>query len=1360
METNEQEVIKTIVKESSAPTYTFEQEESPEQKRAHAETMIPKDFVPDLRSLGRHQDGFATELGSSDADKIKQAIEAAKNKPVLDQTKTKYKQPVVHTIAGYRVSHPLPDDSRIGWTSFSKAVNPGGALGVLATEPNDGLPTDDLFQELVYDQNWKDYGVIFLIGISFWSIVQLGFSGISVFIICLLFIGSYFELGLKRLKIRTTDDIKREFAKVTLESSKFENVEWLNSFIQRFWLIFEPLLSAYVIENIDTYLVDYLPGFLDSVRLTTFTLGSKPFRVDHVKSFTDTKSDTVCMDWAVSFTPDDCRGMTDTQVKAQVSPKVVLNIRLGKGFVGTAFPVLVEDMSFQGRLRIKIQFMSKMPHIRVVKACFLEKPVFDYVLKPLGGETFGFDVNNIPGLQGFVRDQAHAILGPMLYHPNEFMYDVEKFFSGELDINRANGVLAITVHSCSKILASDTTLNPFIRFYLDKAQELEKTAVCEDTRTPHWNETRFLLLNNLDSMLTMELRTTNNTKKAGKRLARAHFDLKEMKEEEDMKLDNLELPMQRNGKFITNLHADMRYFPVSKQIKNPDGTYLEPAPSNSGVLRVTIHECKNLGSNKMNPFATIKINGIDRFETPTFKRTPNPKFERSFEILVLDRTEVYIRVSITDRINFAGDASLGAWNGYLVDIMRDQEENDNWWTLKKQGRDTNAKLKFSVQWEPVVMDGLAQMGGAGIYTPPIGVIRFSIWSANDLMSRSVGSNRQDPYVRIKSGKQIRARTEMIENTENPEWGEFLYVPVHSMHEDLVLEVMNYSSSSKDKALGSTLLHMKDIIVERKRNNSIWFDAAVEKYDKTAPLLSGNSEKGALVYTAEFYPTMTLPEKPDDDEIEYNPMPIVDLHQLPVRYTPDDLIDLGSYSSGVLTVKIHEIKASQVYECYCQLMVDALKSQHKTETLKGRVLAFNETSDAFIKDAGFSRVAIEVKPVNKTEKDDDRLAYWYESSERIIRSIQKRARQKRLERGEPLDGSSMLVHDDEDEGEWYDMINPVSGPAKIRLSFGYAPLLNYKVNPDESLENQGILTVTLLNAKHLKAVDKTGTSDPFVKFIINGEIVYKSAVIKKTLNPVWRDEKFEVPIISRVTASFRIEVFDWNQILGDEPLGSGGMTIRGDMVESFTTRECDIPLDGAEAIMGSCVRVRLKWEPQLLMRRKTQTSFLSATRSMTSKMGTTAFDWSQPPKNTLSTVEAESKLKSRSIQSKLSNIIDSTSSTKSLSDAPASQTCRGLLTMYVVEARDLKGDIDRLHPQTANPYWNESFSQELSGEEIRFELKLRDAHTFHSYDVGMLSNSLWDFIRPPIVTTFDKWIPLEPPGSGEVHLKISYAIKDK
>jgi Ca2+-dependent lipid-binding protein len=74
---------------------------------------------------------------------------------------------------------------------------------------------------------------------------------------------------------------------------------------------------------------------------------------------------------------------------------------------------------------------------------------------------------------------------------------------------------------------------------LNEAQELEKTSIIEETRTPHWNETKFLLLHNLESMLTMELRTTNNTKKAGKRLARAHFNLQDIRDTEDNELNNL-----------------------------------------------------------------------------------------------------------------------------------------------------------------------------------------------------------------------------------------------------------------------------------------------------------------------------------------------------------------------------------------------------------------------------------------------------------------------------------------------------------------------------------------------------------------------------------------------------------------------------------------------------------------------------------------------------------------------------------------------------------------------------------------------------------------------------------------------------
>lgn len=52
--------------------------------------------------------------------------------------------------------------------------------------------------------------------------------------------------------------------------------------------------------------------------------------------------------------------------------------------------------------------MSNFPHVQMVHMSFMEKPEFDYVLKPLGGEKFGMDVNNIPGLSGFIKDQVHA----------------------------------------------------------------------------------------------------------------------------------------------------------------------------------------------------------------------------------------------------------------------------------------------------------------------------------------------------------------------------------------------------------------------------------------------------------------------------------------------------------------------------------------------------------------------------------------------------------------------------------------------------------------------------------------------------------------------------------------------------------------------------------------------------------------------------------------------------------------------------------------------------------------------------------------------------------------------------------------
>jgi Ca2+-dependent lipid-binding protein len=207
-----------------------------------------------------------------------------------------------------------------------------------------------------------------------------------------------------RVRHRARDDmIERELVKTTL-ASEHESAESVlvniivNQFLDRFWLIYEPVLSATIVASVDQVLSARCPPFIDSLRLTHFALGNKAPRIDKVRTFTKTESDEVLMDWALSFTPSDVSDLTPRQLATKTNPKIILGFRVrvaGKGPASTTFSVSVEDMSFSGLLRIRLKLMTNFPHIRTVDASFLEKPLIDFVLKPIGGETFGFDILNV-----------------------------------------------------------------------------------------------------------------------------------------------------------------------------------------------------------------------------------------------------------------------------------------------------------------------------------------------------------------------------------------------------------------------------------------------------------------------------------------------------------------------------------------------------------------------------------------------------------------------------------------------------------------------------------------------------------------------------------------------------------------------------------------------------------------------------------------------------------------------------------------------------------------------------------------------------------------------------------------------------
>jgi Ca2+-dependent lipid-binding protein len=223
-------------------------------------------------------------------------------------------------------------------------------------------------------------------------LARFGFGWGWVFIV-LAFCSSYYSQSMTKFRRHARDDIQRELVKVKL-GSEHETTEWMNQFLQRFWLIYEPILSQTIVSSVDQILAMYTPGFLDSLKLTEFTLGTKAPRIDKVRTFPSTDDDIVMMDWAFSFTPHDTNDVPPGPRKKNANPKIVLSIRLGRGLATAALPVLVENIAFSGLMRIRLKLVSNFPHVQTVDMSFLEEPTIAYDLKPIGGD-FGMDITNV-----------------------------------------------------------------------------------------------------------------------------------------------------------------------------------------------------------------------------------------------------------------------------------------------------------------------------------------------------------------------------------------------------------------------------------------------------------------------------------------------------------------------------------------------------------------------------------------------------------------------------------------------------------------------------------------------------------------------------------------------------------------------------------------------------------------------------------------------------------------------------------------------------------------------------------------------------------------------------------------------------
>ncbi|XP_047446793.1 multiple C2 and transmembrane domain-containing protein 1 isoform X7 [Mugil cephalus] len=99
-----------------------------------------------------------------------------------------------------------------------------------------------------------------------------------------------------------------------------------------------------------------------------------------------------------------------------------------------------------------------------------------------------------------------------------------------------------------------------------------------------------------------------------------------------------------------------------------------------------------------------------------------------------------------------------------------------------------------------------------------------------------------------------------------------------------------------------------------------------------------------------------------------------------------------------------------------------------------------------------------------------------------------------------------------------------------------------------------LDIVLKKGKNLAIRDRTGTSDPYVKFKIAGKEVFRSKTIHKNLNPVW-DERVSL-LVETLKDPLYVKVFDYDFGFQDDFMGSAYLYLES--LEHHST--LDVTLD--------------------------------------------------------------------------------------------------------------------------------------------------------------------------------------------------------
>lgn len=1021
---------------------------------------------------------------------------------------------------------------------------------------------DAYLPSVAYGDWFHNTGYLIAAATLSWVLGYFHFSLAPVFFVMVVF-GLLYRASIRKYRVVLREAAQREFA-IKLIENDYETMDWLNVFLEKFWYFLEPSVSQIVCDQVNPILAaSPAPAFIKSLWLDSFTAGTKPPRIDAVKTLAGTADDVVVMDWGFSFTPNALADANTKQLKNKVNQKVVVKASL----FGIPLPISVSDVSFKGLVRVRLRMMTSFPHIETVNVSLLEPPQFDFTTKLLGDSIFNWEVLAFPGLYPFINEMIKKYAGPMLFTPLSFQLNVQQLVAGHA-LNSAIGVLTITAKSAKKIQGFSSlgnTLDPYLKFGF-QSKILGETKTKKNSSNPVWNETISFPVSSFAEPLNITVWDNNGSRK-DRVLGSIQFDLERLRTEN--KQPNISAPFIRNNKAVGDLEFGLVFRPTIEAQLAPDGAMVPPPELNTGIARIEIVDARNLQTKYKVAATYVELYfNKEKLQATDIVKNNDPAYGLVKELIVNNRAKSRVKVVIKTKEN----KILGTINTSLNELIDATQVDEPWHPLVNGG-----EVRINVGWKPVTLE---HASGAGGYTPPIGVVRVSVERAEDLRNlETIG--KVDPYVRLLVNGFERARTAAVELSLNPTWNEIHYVTVSSANQKLTLEAMDVEAHSADRTLGAFDVKLNDII---NKNEKGQFIEHVDEEKRESKLITNKGPKGTISYSLSFYPTLpvkTLQEIHDEEEDRKKEAEEKAKKEAEEKKTgkkaketktdPEEeeeeqntstkmqltLEQLLEYKSGVISYELIDGSISKD-NTYLQVFFDNHGyPDYTTQKLRLRQPKIGTTGDAVVKELEWSKATFRLTK----DKNDNRAEKVI--SETTIPTLQL------LKNGYNLPTTVTLTGALE---------------STIKLQISWVPIIyESAVPPQDSINNAGILTVKTVRAEKLIAADSNGKSDPYVQLFLNTdkEHFFKSKTVKRTLEPTY-NETATTEVANRYDSNIRVVVKDWD--LGpeqDDPLGTGNIKLSA-VPHSGEEVEVEVPLVTEEGGDGGIAYFALSFKPQFVL----------------------------------------------------------------------------------------------------------------------------------------------------------------------------------